>query len=412
MNAGLVALRKEAAVGIDVSSSYAENEAQILSMNTECSNMKRTITETTGAAASMGSKALTVASIFSKGLGLLALGGVAIAAFGLLQSNFGGSINSILQMATQNGPQIIMSLVNGILTALPNLMTQGTTLINNLLLALNANLPALLTGGMQILFALINGVASALPTLIPTVLTVLMTIIGQLIANLPMIITAGINLLIGLISGLVAAIPMLIAYLPVLIQTMVDTLIANLPIIIQGGIQLLMGIINGIISALPILISYLPMIIQTIVNTLVANLPMIIRMGIDLLMKLASGLISAIPSLVAQIPQIITSLVNAFKDIDLLEVGKDAVKGLWNGISDMVKWVLDKVKEFGKKILDGIKGVLGIHSPSIYTYKMGVYVDKGFIKGIEAMDREVNKAFGSIFSLSPSLYGSATRTDG
>jgi len=48
-----------------------------------------------------------------------------------------------------------------------------------------------------------------------------------------------------------------------------------------------------------------------------------------------------------------------FKDI-----GKAVVEGLWQGISDMVSWIVDKVKGFGESILGGIKGIFGINSPA------------------------------------------------
>lgn len=64
-------------------------------------------------------------------------------------------------------------------------------------------------------------------------------------------------------------------------------------------------------------------------------------------------------------------------------VGTNLVKGLWNGIKDSASWVMDKIKGFGKGILDGIKGVFGIHSPSKEMAEIGGYMSKGLANGIE-----------------------------
>jgi phage-related protein len=66
------------------------------------------------------------------------------------------------------------------------------------------------------------------------------------------------------------------------------------------------------------------------------------------------------------VPQIISSVVNGFANYysKLGEVGLNLVKGLWNGISDATGWILDKIRGFGSTILNGIKSIFGIHSPS------------------------------------------------
>lgn len=72
-------------------------------------------------------------------------------------------------------------------------------------------------------------------------------------------------------------------------------------------------------------------------------------------------------------------------------IGKDVVKGLWNGINDMIDWVVGKVKGFGKSVLNGIKDALGVHSPSRETYWMGEMMNKGLINAITHGTKKVVK---------------------
>lgn len=86
-----------------------------------------------------------------------------------------------------------------------------------------------------------------------------------------------------------------------------------------------------------------------------------------------------------KIPEVVTSIITKFKELPgkLLSVGKNLVEGLWNGINDKVSWVLDKIKGFGSKVLNGIKSIFGIASPSKKTKEMGKYLAEGLSLGIE-----------------------------
>lgn len=86
-----------------------------------------------------------------------------------------------------------------------------------------------------------------------------------------------------------------------------------------------------------------------------------------------------------KIPEVVTKIVNKFKELPkkLVSVGKNLVEGLWNGINDKVDWVLDKIKGFGDRVLNGIKDFFGIASPSKKTKEVGKYLVEGLSLGIE-----------------------------
>ena len=67
----------------------------------------------------------------------------------------------------------------------------------------------------------------------------------------------------------------------------------------------------------------------------------------------------------------------------ILSVGQNLVTGLWNGIADKGKWILDKIKGFGSSILKGIKSIFGIHSPSTETAWIGEMLARGLWKGLD-----------------------------
>lgn len=67
----------------------------------------------------------------------------------------------------------------------------------------------------------------------------------------------------------------------------------------------------------------------------------------------------------------------------ILNVGKDVVKGFWNGITSMGTWLRDRVGEFFGGIVDGVKSKFEIFSPSrVFRDEIGVMIPRGFGDGI------------------------------
>lgn len=83
---------------------------------------------------------------------------------------------------------------------------------------------------------------------------------------------------------------------------------------------------------------------------------------------------------------IVGEVVGGFVDI-----GKDIVKGIWNGITGMSSWIYGKVKGFFKGILDTAKNALGIKSPSrVFRDEVGKFMAQGVGVGFEEEMEEVN----------------------
>lgn len=64
-----------------------------------------------------------------------------------------------------------------------------------------------------------------------------------------------------------------------------------------------------------------------------------------------------------------------------LSIGKDIVNGVWSGIQSMVSWFTSKVKGFFSGIVNSVKNVLGIHSPSKVFASIGGYMAEGLGQG-------------------------------
>lgn len=122
----------------------------------------------------------------------------------------------------------------------------------------------------------------------------------------------------------------------------------------------------------------------------------------------ANSIVSFIKSIPSKIKSVATSIKNKFTNLpnDLKNIGKSIMKGLWNGISGLKDWVISKVKGLGKSILKGLKGVLGIHSPSKEFALIGKFSVLGYTEALDKMSKDVDKQVASTFGISPQLTGS------
>ena len=114
--------------------------------------------------------------------------------------------------------------------------------------------------------------------------------------------------------------------------------------------------------------------------------------------------IKSIPGKIASIPERIKELFKALPK-EMLNVGVNIVKGLWNGAKDMKDYVVNKFKGLGKSILGGMKKALGIKSPSKEFAIIGRFSMLGYTEGLEQMQPELNKAINGMFNLSPNVTG-------
>lgn len=236
--------------------------------------------------------------------------------------------------------------------------------------------PKITTGLVQLL----NGIIPQIPVLLQSLL--------------PSVVTGVISLVQGIINALPTIITMLASMLPTIITALINGLVTIIQTLAQMLPELMPVIIDAILGIIPILID---------------NLPLFIKAGWQLITGLLEGIIRSVPTLLSYIPKIISSLFNYFKQMPkmALDVGINLVKGIWNGISNVTGWVLGKIKGFGKSILNGIKGIFGIHSPSTEFAWVGKMNAEGLIEGMDGMEKEVQQSFDGMFDLSPQLYGTS-----
>jgi phage-related protein len=283
----------------------------------------------------------------------------------LLSSIIGGDEGGIAEASTMIS-EGVTNMITSMTEQAPLILGIVGDLISTVVSVISENLPLLVDSGLSMLVSLLSGIGDNLVSIIPTVMSVIETLISTILSNLPMVLEMGIQMLVSLATGISSMLPELIPLAINSVLNLVETILDNIDLIIDAGISLIFGLADGLILALPDLIDKIPIIIDKLIVALTSNIPLLIEMGITLAVQLGVGLIKAIPNLLRAVPQIIGSVIKGFANYysNLGDVGLNMVKGIWNGIKDATGWILDKIRGFGSSVLNGIKSVFGIHSPS------------------------------------------------
>lgn len=249
---------------------------------------------------------------------------------------------------------LVTGLVEKVTAALPAVAEVGLSIIKTLATSLAQQLPTLLSTGGQIIGQLLSGIASNLPSLAQSALSAIGNLVNGFQSGLPQVLAKGREILLNLATGIKENLPSLVSQALDIVMNFATTIYDNAPTLIQTGFEVLSNLVSGIMSSLPVLISKVPEILSKFANTINHNMPMILKKGAELILQIVAGIISAIPTLVANIPKIIKAIVDVWSAFNWVQLGKNAITFLKNGIANMV----GAVKGAGKNVLDSITNAL------------------------------------------------------
>lgn len=343
--------------------------------------------------------------------------------FDMLLSNFIESIGTVADNLLPRIGIVIEGMGKLVAGLAPEIASALPTLTNELL-------PNLVELGVQSISALVQGIQENGDSLAAGALSIVGTLAEGIAELLPMVADTAASLAVSLADGLTESLPNIIPVAIETISTLVENLTENANTIIDAGIQIILALGEGLIAALPQLIETVPQIVINIANVINDNAPKLVDTALYLITRLAVGLVQAIPTLVVNIPKIIEAIVAAFMAFQWLNLGKQLIDGVANGVKKAGESmataakdafskfkakitgseVATELKSIGKYIIDGIvggiknslsrianvagkikdtllsklKGLFKIASPSkLMKEEVGAYIGEGIAVGIE-----------------------------
>ncbi|MBE7718818.1 hypothetical protein [Lacrimispora indolis] len=123
----------------------------------------------------------------------------------------------------------------------------------------------------------------------------------------------------------------------------------------------------------------------------------------NLLKPLASWTGGTIMDIIKGITDVFKGLSNIFREIangtDWSTIGQMLMEGFVNGISSFADWAWGKIKEIFSGIIDVVKGIFGIHSPSTVFAEIGVFLVQGFLDGFLEMWNTVSGTISTVIGI-------------
>lgn len=299
--------------------------------------------------------------------------------------------------------EMINTIGQGLVTGIPNFANKALDLINGFADMLTANLPTLIQAGISFVTNLAQGLVNALPDFIAKAPEIISKFANLINDNMPKILAVAVNIIVTLVKGLISAIPTLVANIPKIITAIVDVWSAfnwaqlgkNAIGFLRDGITSMIGAVKtagtNILNTVKGAIQALPGNLKTIATNAMTNFKGAISGAVTSVWNAAKG--------------VLDSVVGVFKDAPtkLLQAGKDLITGFWNGISEMGGWIANKVSDFFGGIVDNVKALLGIHSPSTVFAEIGgnmaAGVGVGFDENMGSTTSEMQSAIGGAGAL-------------
>lgn len=269
-----------------------------------------------------------------------------------------------LQEMLDSGVNILMSILNGILTALPGVINTALMIVQTLAGYLIENFPQFLEVGAQLLQNIITGITQGIPRLLAQGADMLSQYKGKIIEYLPKLIDSGLKMLVSLLNGLLQAAPKIIEQAGKLFTEYVDTIIKMLPKILESGKNMILSLLQGLIQNAPKIIAQIAKTLADFLATIASNLPEILQAGIEIIGELLSGIISAVPDIIAAIPGMLSDIGSAFLDKDWGAIGWNIIEGIKNGVMNAAGNLVNAAVNAARNAVDTVKGWLGIASPS------------------------------------------------
>jgi phage-related protein len=307
---------------------------------------------------------------------------------GQLAGIVGGALGAVFEALAPVLREVASVLSDSLAAVLPQLQPVFSQIAQAVAQLVRAAVPLI-----PLFLQLVAALLPIIPPLIQMAAALLPPIIDLIMALMPLIQ--------GFAQVLVALIPPLteiaVAILGVLIPPLklIIAIVSQVVQFVGAAFRALSGVVTAIFSAIRNVIVGAWQAIFNIVTGIVNGIGNGIRNGFNAVFRFFGNIMSSIGNAVRNG---INAVGNFFRDLPgkvlgflaslpgkLFQMGVDVVKGLIDGIKSWVQNAINAVIDFGKDIINGITGALGIGSPSKEFRKVGVFAGQGLILGIRDM---------------------------
>jgi tape measure domain-containing protein len=315
----------------------------------------------------------------------------------------GMALAGVLGSALTTVQPLIQALVghlSGVFVAILPSIVSLITMLGDAFTMLSPVIGMVLGAVIPLVTALVDQLSPIIINLVTSIMPPLMDIFSMVIAAIAPLITQILGLLIPTIQALMPVV--------VTVFSVIADVIKSAMQIVQGIIQVVTGIISGdwsqVWTGIQNIFGGIWNTIVSVVRGAIQIVVSVIQANLSAAQNIVSSVTGAMSGFFADTWRNITNGVSGFiagflgffNDLPgkimsalagastwLVDVGRNIVQGLINGAKGMIDNAVQAIKDVGGAMLDGVKGFLGIKSPSRrFRFEVGQQVGEGARLGI------------------------------
>ena len=359
-----------------------------------------------------------------------------------IAKDLGVTLGEALEPVFASIIDLVPKLVDAIVPLLPTLIDLGVAILDMVIGAL----PLLIDfiGALVPVFeALLPSITDLVPVILDLATSLLPVFVGLIQSLVPIIeelapilvelITTGLAILVPIFLALAEALlPVIEAILPVFMElleelapVLLELLTAIAPLI-QEALPIFIGLVQALTPIIVVLARILSTVLLKAVEVVIAIVGRVIDWFTNFLQSaqdLWRGLQTAFESISRFFGEFWESTRKAFSDgvemvvqffrdlpgnvLDVLvgagmwlvNVGRDIMQGLWDGIKAVGQRVLDWIRDFAKNITDTFGRLLRISSPSRVFFEFGENIGEGLLLGMQKMEPQIESQVGMLIAV-------------
>lgn len=287
--------------------------------------------------------------------------------------------------------ELVPAAVQTLVSKLPQLISVGTTLAGNIL----------------------QGILQAAPALTSSMVSMAERLASSSLQGLPQMFQAGLQLINNLSDGISQNVTKVLNQALPIITQFSGNIRQSAGQLVDAGLNLIMNIAQGLIDGIPALVTNVPVIVENIAGIINDNAPKVLTTGVAIIGQLALGLIRAIPTIVKSIPSIISAIVSAITAFNWLNLGKQIVTGMTNGIKGMVgsvKTAANTIKDNTVSAVKNLPQTLQKLAAQAVGWFKTAFSGGGILSAVSGAIKGIPGAFKNIMSLALSALKSGVRS--
>ena len=280
----------------------------------------------------------------------------------------GQIMSTLVQTVVQYAPQLGQEIMNGLSQI--DFTQVGQTASDLILMLVNGivtNLPTLAQAALQIVMALGQGLVTNGPQILMQLGQLLLQLAQYIIANVPNILNAAMQFFGMILQGIVTYGPQILATLIGLLGQLIGQVIAWAGQMLANAVSAAANFLGGLMGGLASLPGQIVSFLGGIISNVASWVGQMASNASNAASRFASDLISGLQSIPGRV----------------VSIGGQIIQGMVDGVVGAAGSLIDAVGGAVSGAIDWAKGLLGIASPSKVFREIGQFTMQGAALGVD-----------------------------